>query len=101
MIQKGKWVTIRRQILSEAERAAGIPADTAATPFTMWVKGWLLAEAEIGQSASVRTVTGREEAGVLEEAEAGYAVGYGAYVPELADIGAQARALLFGGAQDA
>ncbi|MCL2671758.1 MAG: 2-amino-4-oxopentanoate thiolase subunit OrtA [Clostridiales bacterium] len=101
MIQQGTWVTIRCQILDASERAAGIPTDTAATPFMLWVKGTLLADAEIGQEVRVRTATGREEAGVLAEAETAYPVGYGAFVPELSGIGPQARALLFGGGEDA
>jgi len=97
MIKAGTWVSITSTILTADQRAEGIPADTAATPLVMWVKGFLAEDCEIGSKAKVRTVTGRVEVGVLEETNPTVQVDYGGFVPEVLQIGADARAILFGG----
>lgn len=97
MVEKNTWVTIRRVVLEPGQRAAGIPEDTAQTPLMLWVKGWLTEDAELGGEAAVLTKTGRIERGTLEDVMPAYELGYGDFVPELARIGAQARALLSGG----
>ena len=97
MIKKDTWVSIRTTILPAGSRAEGIPVDTAAVPLVMWVKGNLTHDCELGSEATVRTVTGRVESGILEEAEPYTNVDYGGFVPELHKIGADARKILFGG----
>ena len=97
MIKKNTWVSIRATILEAGSRAHGIPEDTAAVPLIMWVKGHLLKDCAIGDEAEIRTVTGRIERGLLEEAEAYTNVDYGGFVPELLTIGSEARKILFGG----
>lgn len=101
MATKGMWASIRRTVLAPDERAATIPQDTAQTPLLLWVRGCLTDDAEIGQEATVCTATGRLETGTLEAVEPHYDVNYGGYVPEIARIGATARAVLFGGGDDA
>ena len=101
MVKKGSWVNIRKTILEPSERAAGIPADTAAVPLIMWVKGYLEGDAEIGEAVTIRTRMGRTEAGVLEEANPMTAADYGDFVPEILEIGRSAREILFGGEADA
>lgn len=97
MVKKGTWATVRSTILEPGQRAPGIPEETAKTPLLMWAKGYLEADAEVGQQATVRTRTGRLETGVLEEAEPFADVNYGGFVPEILRIGDQAREILFGG----
>ncbi|MCL2397554.1 MAG: 2-amino-4-oxopentanoate thiolase subunit OrtA [Defluviitaleaceae bacterium] len=97
MIKKGTWVSVRSTILKAGERAANIPADTAAVPLDMWVKGYLEADCAMGGQATVRTATGRLEAGILEEVEPSTTVDYGNFVPEVLKIGRDARKILFGG----
>ena len=97
MVKKGTWVSITSTILNVGERAANIPEDTASVPLMMWVKGYLLENCEIGGAAQVRTVTGRLEQGILEEAEPNTDVDYGKFVPEVLKIGAEARRVLGGG----
>ena len=96
MVKKGTWVSIKSTILKARERAANIPEDTAATPLDMWVKGFLEEDCEIGGEATIQTVTGRMEKGVLEEVNPTTTVDYGDFVPEVLKIGADARKILFG-----
>ena len=97
MIKKGAWVNIQKTILEPGERARGIPEDTAATPLRMWVCGFLEHDASIGSTATVRTKTNRVEKGLLEEANPTTSVNYGEFVPEILQIGTQARQILNGG----
>ena len=91
---KGTWVNLRKTILEPAERAEGIPADTSAVPLIMWVSGFLENDAEIGQEATIRTRMNRVETGILEEVNPTTHVNYGEFVPEIMQIGAQARGIL-------
>jgi len=97
LVKTGTWVSIRSTILPAGSRADNIPADTSAVPLDMWVKGFLTAPAQIGGEATVRTVTGRTEVGLLEEVDPTTTVSYGNFVPEVLKIGRDARAILFGG----
>jgi len=97
LVKKGTWVSLRKTILEPNMRAAGIPEETAATPLIMWVSGFLEADAERGGDATIRTRMNRVESGVLEEVNPTSAVNYGEFVPEILQIGAQARNILFGG----
>lgn len=82
--------------LSPAERAPGLPPDTAAVPFESWINGWLVEPAEIGARARIRTPTGRIVEGELVEADPGYSHSFGAPPPALQQAGDRARELLFG-----
>ena len=96
MVKRGAWVSISKTILEPAERAKGIPEDTAATPLRMWVCGFLENDAPIGSEATIRTKMNRIETGFLEEVNPTTKVNYGDFVPEILQIGAGARAVLFG-----
>jgi len=97
MIKKGAWVSLKRVLLTSEERTGRLPEETRKVPFIMWDKGYLTADAEIGETVTVITRTGREETGVLEEAEPAWNLGYGDFVPELPRIGETARSFLFNG----
>ena len=97
MIQKGEWARIHKIILEPSERAPQIPDDTKKVPLEMWVKGYLDADAELGETVSITTVTGRKETGELLEANPCYTHSFGKYVPELQVIDRQVREILFGG----
>jgi len=86
MVKKGTWVRIHRILLAPGERAENLPEDTRKVPFELWVKGFLTAEAEIGQNVEIITKTGRSEQGTLETVEPSYRHDFGAYVPELQEI---------------
>lgn len=97
MAKKGDWVRIHRVVLDAAGRAPGVPEDTSRVPLEMWVKGSLLADAELGDEVEVLTATDRVEHGTLVETEPSYAHSYGKFVPELIQIDRQLRDILFGG----
>ena len=97
MAKKGDWVRIHRVVLPADGRNPSLPADTAAVPLEMWVKGFLCEDAEIGDEVRVETVTKRIEPGTLVEVNPCYEHSYGKFVPELVQIDRQLREILFGG----
>ncbi|MCT4632661.1 MAG: 2-amino-4-oxopentanoate thiolase subunit OrtA [Firmicutes bacterium] len=97
MIKKGSWVRIHRVILKEGERAPQLPDDTLSVPLEMWVKGYLTGEGELGEIVEVVTLTGRKVEGRLVELEPSYRHDYGDFIPEILQIGKDARKILFGG----
>ena len=97
MIKKGEWVRIHKIILTPAERAPQVPDDTKKCPLEMWVKGYLDADANIGDEVSVTTTTGRKETGTLTEVNPHYEHDFGKFIPELLTIDKQVREMVFGG----
>ncbi len=97
MIKKGEWVLIHKNILEPSERAPQVPDDTKKVPLEMWIKGYLNADAEIGDEVEITTITKRVEKGTLLEVNPYYKLDYGVFVPELLSINAQVREILFGG----
>lgn len=96
MAKKGDWVTIRSIILKPEERAPQVPEDTAKTPLIQWVKGHLLADANPGDMATVRTRTGREARGELVEINPAYHHSFGAFIPELQQAQDSIKAAMWG-----
>lgn len=86
-VAAGTWVEIEQTILTPDERAAGLPADTAATPLLMWVDGFLVGEGAVGQEVSVRTIIGRTHTGTLRRVNPSYNHSFGDTVRELLTIG--------------
>ena len=97
MVKKNEWVRIHRIILQPSERAPQVPDDTKKCPLEMWVKGYLAADAEIGDEVSVTTITGRKETGTLKEVNPYYGHDFGKFIPELLAIDKQVREMIFGG----
>ncbi len=94
VIPEGTWVELRRIVLPAGDRAPQLPADTAAVPLEMRVKGFLLAPAALGDTAEIVTRAGRRLRGVLTDANPAYAHSFGPPVPELSAIGDEVRAML-------
>jgi hypothetical protein len=86
MIAKNTWVQIHKIVLKPEERPVTLPEETRKVPLELWVKGFLLAEANLNDVVTVRTVTGRLETGTLIQAHPCYLHNYGAFVPEILDI---------------
>lgn len=102
MAKKNDWVQVHITVLTPEERATNIPEDTRRVPLELWVKGKLLEEsAEIGDSITVRTKTGRTVRGTLCTVAPCFTHTFGDYVPELDAVDEMVKALLFGGEQDA
>lgn len=98
--KKGNFVRIHNIILRADERAPNLPEDTKKVPLEMWDKGFLENDASIGDEVEVITITGRKIKGTLIEINPVYRHNYGEFVPELLQIGLQARKILFGGEND-
>ena len=99
MANKGDWVRIHSVILQPGERAAAVPEDTKQVPLEQWTKGYLQADAALGEEASVITRTGRFVSGTLVDDAPHYTHSFGDFVPELQEAGDEAFAFLFGGAK--
>ena len=83
MIDKGTYVRIRRTLLEPKDRSDNLPIETKKVPYKMWVKGYLLEEADLFDIVKIITITGRIETGRLKEVEPPYKHSYGDYVPEI------------------
>jgi len=88
---EGDWVEVERVLLEPAERAAGIPADTAAQPLRVWVKGFALGGGLIGDEVEVETMTGRTVRGNLSAVLPGYTHTFGTPPAEIVHIGRDLR----------
>ena len=86
MAKKGDWVRIHSIVLKAEERTAKLPDDTKKCDLEQWTKGFLLADAEIGDEVEVETVVGRIEKGTLIDDAPYYDHSYGQFVPELIEV---------------
>ncbi len=89
--EPGDWVEVRRVLLAPDERAAGLPPETASTPFVMWVKGFAQGAAAVGEEVTVETMSGRLVVGALAAVNPGYYHTFGDPVPELMRVGRDLR----------
>ena len=97
MAKKGDWVRIHKIILKAEERTGKLPEDTQKVPLEMLTKGYLLADAEIGDEVEIESVNGMHETGTLIEVNPYYTHNFGTCVPELLAIDKQVRRIVFGG----
>ena len=70
-VDTGTWVEIHSIVLAAGERAPQVPADTAAVPLEMRVKGFLCAAGAPGDRVNIVTAAGRSLTGTLAEVFAG------------------------------
>lgn len=90
--EAGDWVEVERVLLEPADRSPNLPEDTAAQPLRMWVKGFAVAAAAVGETVAVETMTGRRVEGVLTDVNPGYTHTFGRPAPELTRVGRDLRA---------
>ena len=90
----GDWVEVEWVLLEPDERAAGLPAETADKPLTVWVKGFAQRASALGDELTVETMTGRMVTGRLSDTEPGYFHTFGKPIAELTHVGADLRARL-------
>lgn len=93
-IPAGSWVEIQQVVLQAGERAPHVPSDTAKVDFVARIRGFLVASAPIGDNVVVRTLVGREVAGMLSAVNPRNPADFGDPVPELLQLGMQARQAL-------
>lgn len=82
MIEKGRYVRIRRTLLQPEDRSSNLPEETTLVPYKMWVKGYLQEDSDLFDIVDVKTTTGRIETGRLKEASPTYKHNYGDFVDE-------------------
>ena len=87
----GDWAEVECVLLEPADRAANLPADTAALPLLQWVKGFAQADASLGADLTVKTMTGRLVTGKLSAVNPGYFHTFGRPIPALWHVGADLR----------
>lgn len=95
--RRGDWVIIHNTVLDSSQRAPQVPEDTKLHPLETWVKGFIDRDANISDLVKVNTITGRCVEGNLINVNPYYTHDYGKCIPELLQIGLQARDILFGG----
>ncbi len=86
-VPKGTWVEIESIVLHPAERAPGIPPETARCPYVRRLSGFLEDDGVPGGEVAVRSLIGRTHRGILRAVQPGYDHGFGPTVPELLPIG--------------
>lgn len=86
MIKQNTWVQIEKVILTPENRSPLIPDDTKKFPLIMWVKGFLQADANIGDIVEIKTKTRRVEEGKLVKAHPTYNHSFGNYVEEFEEV---------------
>ena len=97
MAKKADWVQIHNIVLKPEERSSALPEDTKKHPLEMWVKGYLQADAKIGDEVEVITRTGRHAVGTLVNEAPYYEHNFGYLIPEVLKIGDMVREITFGG----
>jgi len=95
-VQAGQWVEIRRVVLPPGQRAPQVPPETQAVPLEMRVRGFVLAEAEVGQEVSIETLPGRQVTGILVDPNPAYTHSFGPLPAALAGIGRELKQMLAG-----
>lgn len=86
MYEKNSFVEVHSIVFDANERTAKIPDDTLKVPYEMFVKGYLVDKAEVGDDVEIITVTGRSVRGKLLKVNPTFKLDYGKYVPELSMI---------------
>ena len=89
-----EWVEVESVLLTPEERSKALPPETADKPLMVWVKGFALAGAAMGEELSVTTMTGRTVTGRLSAINPGYTHTFGEPIPELTHVGRDLRARL-------
>jgi len=91
----GEFVKIHKVILDKGERASNIPQETQDVPLEMWLNGFLeTEESVIGEKVTIKTFTGRLVEGELVAINPGYDHTFGEPIPELLQVGIQAREII-------
>jgi hypothetical protein len=96
LIPAGAWVEVQQVVLTAGNRAPNVPADTAAVDFVARIRGFLSADARLGDEATVRTLAGRSVSGRLTAVNPRNPADFGDPVPELLRLGESAREALDG-----
>lgn len=95
--KKGDLVEIQIVVLEAGQRSPNVPPDTASVPYLARVKGFLLEDAQMGETVTIETIIERRLTGSLIAVNPAYGHDFGRAVQELLPIGTELRGLLKGG----
>jgi hypothetical protein len=95
-VPAGAWVEVQQVVLTAGHRAPNVPDDTAAVDFVARIRGFLQADAAMGDETTVRTLAGRSVTGRLIAVNPRNPADFGNPVPELLRLGEAAREALDG-----
>jgi hypothetical protein len=90
----GDWAEVTLRVLEPEARAPGLPPETASTPLVARIKGFLEADAALGERVAVRTLAGRRVEGELLRLTPAPGHSFGEPQPELLAVGPELRARL-------
>jgi hypothetical protein len=86
MISKGSFVQIEKMLLSPEQRAPQVPDDTKKTPYMLWINGFLLNDANMGDEVEIKTLIGRIQKGKLVDNNVKYSHDFGNPIVELLEV---------------
>ncbi len=86
MIKKHSYVRIRQTVLKPENRSTHLPEDTKKIPFKIWVKGYLMEDADLFDYVNIKTTLGQTFYGRLKEVNPPYKHSFGDFVPEILKI---------------
>jgi len=92
--KKGDWVQIKQIILEPGQRAPQVPEDTSQVPLIRLVKGYLMADANRGDTVTITTVIGRSMSGELVAVNPEYNHSFGPPPTGFTSIGSHLRRIL-------
>ena len=94
MAKKGDWVRIHNIIFKPIERSQRLPDDTKKVPLELWVNGFILSDAKVGDIVTIKTLADRKISGELLEINPKYTHNFGEAVPELLTISKELKYML-------
>ncbi len=83
MVEKNRYVEIRRTLLEAGKRNKNIPEETKKVPLEMRMRGTLLEDGNLLEHVRIETETGRMEEGILVSVDPRYDHDFGGHVEEL------------------
>ncbi len=86
LVDKGRYVRIRKHLLMPNQRSNNIQYDTSQVPLKMWIKGRLKEESELFEEVEIITATGRIAQGTLKEVDPKPKHSYGDFVNEILEM---------------
>lgn len=94
-VHRGQYVEVEFVLLEPENRSPKLPEDTAALPYVVRVRGFLINEqARVGETVKILTIIDRVVEGKLLAVNPPYIHNFGGPVPEILKIGRELREML-------
>ena len=92
--RKGDWVQIRQIILEPGQRAPQVPKDTSQVPLIALIKGFIMQDANVGDTVTIETVIDRTVTGKLVAMNPRYDHSFGPPPAGFTSVGVNLRRIL-------